>query len=160
MEIAPQDDILQPDRIISCLLGPGDMLLWDSHLVHCSYPGKEESMSVEASNGGLIRAATLVSMIPSARATPRVWEQRKQAVHQCWTLTHWSNKVVPLGEEHEEEVILEARRVEIIRNWQAKKGTEVLLDFGDLTMEQQQLVVVSGSLESLKEQHSIYSKAV
>ncbi len=44
LEVDPTDtQILQPQNVISCLLRPGDVLLWDSRTVHCSNPGIEES---------------------------------------------------------------------------------------------------------------------
>jgi hypothetical protein len=75
MEI-PHDDnkIFQDEKnILTCQLGPGDMLLWDSRTVHCSYPGHSnveadsdlvDYNDLRAAANGLIRAATLVSMMP------------------------------------------------------------------------------------------------
>ena len=112
MEVDPNDELLRDQsKVISCMLGAGDMLLWDSRTVHCSCP----STSIDTvSQGGIIRAATLVSMMP-AKGTPKdVLEARRLAVEERRTLTHWVDKVAPLGEEHLEHVQREQARVATI----------------------------------------------
>mmetsp|Transcript_35861 Transcript_35861/g.107057 ORF Transcript_35861/g.107057 Transcript_35861/m.107057 type:complete len:170 (+) Transcript_35861:2210-2719(+) len=163
-----------------CLLSPGDLLLWDSRTVHCSYPGRcgddndddnDEASSANDddavgaqqsefdSSQGLIRAASLVSMMPSSRATgPAILARRKEAVDRCRTLTHWANEVAPLGEEREEEAAKEGMRVDFIKRWQwqqrrqssssggdgdgdgERRRRKVLLSFSDLNREQRRLV--------------------
>merc|ERR1712232_348346 len=77
LEIDPNDDrILQPHRILTLLLKAGDLLLWNSRTVHCSYPGRKEKQRQEEtteptppaphhSRRGLVRTVALVSMMPS-----------------------------------------------------------------------------------------------
>lgn len=155
MEI-PHDDVAMfsdSTKILTCLLGPGDMLLWDSRTVHCSYPGDvvhgEDpqanicSLSTSAdllqnTGRGLIRAASLVSMTPSSRATSEVLDRRRQAVNRSRTLTHWADQAALLGEERGDKVVLEANRVQRIKTL---KGAKVLLDFDDLTPDQKRLVL-------------------
>ena len=144
LEVDPTDTvILKPKHVISCLLRPGDVLLWDSRTVHCSNPGIIESEMPEfcQESCGLIRAGVLVSMVPADRVSPRVMQQRIEAVHQSQTLTHWVDKVAPLGEERSDQVALEASRVKGMRAWQTQTdGKLVLLGYSDLTLEQQCLV--------------------
>jgi hypothetical protein len=148
MEIDPNDEIiLDPKNIISLLLQAGDLLLWDSRVAHCSYPGigsclDDDTTRAGADAGnGLIRAATTVSMMPTERASESVLWERKEAVHSSRTLTHWANKVAPLGQERPEHVALESACVESMKRWQQSQTSKVLLDFPDLTLEQKSLVV-------------------
>jgi hypothetical protein len=155
MEIDPNDSLLlQPQSNVTCLLGPGDMILWDSRTIHCSNP-KENTISsstdreggvkipaIEKSAHGLIRAAAAVSMMPTNRATSSVLEQRRLAVNQKRTLTHWVNKVAPLGQENTEQIAMEASRVKFLLDYQRATNAKVLLEYyEDLTVEQQALVV-------------------
>lgn len=143
LEVDPTDtQILQPQNVISCLLRPGDVLLWDSRTVHCSNPGIEESEIPKfcKESCGLIRAGVMVSMLPANRISPRVLQQRIEAAHQSRTLTHWVDKVAPLGEEHPDQVAMEVSRVNGMRAWQKQTGKPVLLGYSDLTLEQQGLV--------------------
>jgi hypothetical protein len=152
MEVPHDDDKVFQDRgkILSCQLRAGDMLLWDSRTVHCSYPGRQDEAesdtraNTDSDDGltttanGIIRAATLVSMMPRERASYVTIQQRQQAVNSGRTLTHWANHVAPLGEEREEEVAMEATCINSMKNL---RGPKVLLDFGDLNDEQKRMVV-------------------
>jgi hypothetical protein len=82
----------------------------------------------------------MVSMLPANRISPRVLQQRIEAAHQSRTLTHWVDKVAPLGEEHPDQVAMEVSRVNGMRAWQKQTGKPVLLGYSDLTLEQQGLV--------------------
>jgi len=140
MEIDPNDETaLDPAKLISVQLKPGDLLLWDSRTVHCSYPAKADSP--EPDTPGLIRAATTVCFLPTARATKQVLLDRKQAVQASRTLTHWANKVAPLGEERPVEVALESTCVQFMKKWQTTRSHKVLLEYSDLTRDQRRLVV-------------------
>jgi len=149
LEVDPDDDVvLQPQHLLSCLLRAGDMLLWDSRTAHCSYPGKldEELPEFCKDARSLIRAGAMVSMMPKEQVSSSVLRQRIEAVVQSRTLTHWVNKVAPLGEERPEEVAMEASCVESMRAWQEQQGTPVLLGYKDLTPEQQYLVAGSSAV--------------
>ena len=145
MEVDKDDNaILDPSKIVSCLLQPGDMMLWDSRTVHCSYPAKEiaDSPATGTKNMGLIRAATAVAMMPAEGIPDDIIQARKDAVEQSRTLTHWANKVAPLGEEHPEHVLQEKACVDFMKTQHGKEGaSKVLLGFDDLTESQQRLVV-------------------
>jgi hypothetical protein len=154
VEIPYDDDAMFSDstNILTCLLGPGDMLLWDSRTVHCSYPGDVHAEDPRANvcprstnadllhnaDRGLIRAASLVSMTPSSRATSEVLDRRRQAVNRSRTLTHWADQAALLGEERGGQVALEASRVQRIKSL---TGAKVLLGFDDLTPDQKRLVL-------------------
>ena len=143
LEVDPNDEVvLQPQHVISCLLRPGDLLLWDSRTVHCSYPGNPnvELPKMWPEAHGLIRAGVLVSMIPPDQVSTSVLNQRVEAVRQGQTLTHWANKAAPLGEERSEEVAKEKSCVTSMRAWQSQQGKQVLLSYNELTIEQQRLV--------------------
>jgi hypothetical protein len=155
LEIDPTDDILlQKESVIMCLLGAGDMIVWDSRLVHCSYPGKkrkpsttttaycaeennkeeeeEEDFSTQEEEErnklqrqGLTRAAGLVNMIPRVNCPIDIHTQRVQAIQNARTLTHWVDKASPLGEERSKEVELEQQRVQCMRShWLDEKEEE------------------------------------
>jgi hypothetical protein len=154
MEIDPNDSLLlQPQSNVTCLLGPGDMILWDSRTIHCSNPKQNTTSSTDQEGGanipameksahGLIRAAAAVSMMPTNRATSSVLEQRRLAVNQKRTLTHWANKVAPLGQENTEQIAMEASRVKFLLDYQRATNAKVLLEYyEDLTIEQKALVV-------------------
>ena len=143
LEVDPNDAVvLQPQHLLSCLLNPGDVLLWDSRVVHCSYPGKEGAQLPELwkEAHGIIRAGVMVSMMPAEQVTPEVFRQRIEAVHQRRTLTHWADKVAPLGEERPDQVSMEASCIENMIAWQDHHGTKVLLGYEDLSPEQKHLV--------------------
>lgn len=149
LEIDPYDkEILDPGKIFSCMLGPGDVLIWDSRLVHCSYPASvqgskmaEDDVLSMHERYGFIRTAGLVNMIPRSKVCDQTRSQRKEAINSCRTLTHWVDKVAPLGEERSEEAKKEKTCIEFMKEWQARSNRrKVLLSFEDLTEEQRQLV--------------------
>ena len=154
LEIDPYDkELLDPSMVISCMLGPGDVLVWDSRLVHCSYPATKnvEGSNNERNNGnllpsfseqhGFIRCAGLINMMPRSKVSNETRHLRMEAIKSCRTLTHWVNKVAPLGAEKSEEVQKERSRVEFMKKKQGKSiPTKVLYDFMDLNKEQQRLV--------------------
>ena len=149
LEVDPNDTVvLQPQHVISCLLEQGDVLLWDSRTVHCSYPGKSGANLPEFCEDAysLIRAGVMVSMMPADNVSPTVLRQRAEAVHQSRTLTHWVDKVAPLGEERPDQVAMEASCAASMRAWQEQQGKKVLLGYNDLTTEQQFLVSRSSSV--------------
>ena len=217
LEIDPNDKVLlQPEKVVMCLLQPGDLLLWDSRLVHCSYPPLKDNDN-NAHNGdeiscrkddaglsSLLRAATTITMMPTQlvlstlmnaatvtnkRTSPppqqqqddvttkeatiqpdnfdnhndldealtaaaattvalfrQLQEQRVQAVNSYRTLTHWVNKVKPLGEERPEQVALEEKRISAMmmmmrHNNNHNDGDPVLLNFDELNESQKRLVI-------------------
>eukprot|EP00978_Attheya_sp_CCMP212_P038808 scaffold196190_cov55-Attheya_sp.AAC.1 len=158
LEIDPNDKkLLRSDAIISILLGPGDILLWDSRVVHCSSPGnthqplddchakrnilEKADQTLRTASHGLIRAASLISMMPQSRVDDEcVLRSRMDAVQCGRTLTHWVNKGAPLGEERPDEVEKETSRVQRMRERQNHTGVPVLFSKEHLTDKQIQMV--------------------
>jgi Phytanoyl-CoA dioxygenase (PhyH) len=146
LEIDPNDGVLlDPRRIVTLLLNAGDVLLWDSRVAHCSYPPIASSSvaSQQTTNHGFLRAATLVTMVPCNVVSEQVKRERRNAVDNNRTLSHWVDKAAPLGEERTEHVALEKACVEFIRDGQLcnDRKTKVLLGWDDLSDDQKSLVV-------------------
>ena len=140
MEIDPNDRAaINPEGVISLMMKPGDFLLWDSRTVHCSHPPSTTSFHLDPPQ--LVRAATLVAMMPTKCASPDVLQKRKEAVQQHRTLSHWANQVAPLGAECDEQVQMETKRVHFIREWQSSENKVILCDWDDLNPYQQSLVI-------------------
>lgn len=167
LEIYADDKVaVCEDDAICCQLEPGDMLLWDSRLVHCSYPGnyiddnnfcnsaehiaidkneeKKENRnltSLLSKANGLIRAASLVSMRAmrtddDSRLSPEVASSRKNASIHCQSLTHWIDKASILAGERMDEVAKEKSRTD----WMKKYKPGVLLAYGDLDETRRRLI--------------------
>ncbi|CAF4315567.1 unnamed protein product, partial [Rotaria magnacalcarata] len=87
-------------KLVHCRAG--DLILWDSRLVHCNSPATaiEERRPNEPVD--LLRIAVYVSMGPTAfvhsQTLDEFREKRKQMVENNYTTTHWSTElVVSLG---------------------------------------------------------------
>ena len=81
-------------------------------------------------------------MMPAKDINQDVLQARKDAVEQSRTLTHWANKVAPLGEEHPGHVSQENACVDFMKCRQKEDGNpRVLLEFGDLSESQQKLLL-------------------
>ena len=78
-------DPLQGQEVLVPLM-PGDLLLWDSRLVHCGTvgPGMDDLIS-----STLARASMCVSMGPRDKASREVLTKRKNAVTEGWAFSHW-----------------------------------------------------------------------
>lgn len=70
----------------------GDMMLWDSRTVHCSSPGLEPAAASDPAKPGLIRAASLVCMMPKSRAPADVIAKRRAAVEDVTSTTNWCDR--------------------------------------------------------------------
>lgn len=75
-----------------CHLEPGDLLIWDSRTAHCS------SSSIDApapdAPADLMRAVSLVCMMPRALTPANVLDSRKAAVPQLQSSTNWTDRWV------------------------------------------------------------------
>ena len=78
-------DPLQGEEVLVPLM-PGDLLLWDSRLVHS---GKVGPGIDEVNHTTLARASMCVTMGPRDRASNEVLTRRKNAVTEGWTFSHW-----------------------------------------------------------------------
>lgn len=84
----PNDDPLLADSPpVMCHMEAGDLLLWDSRTIHCSSPGLTEP----ANDTDLLRAASLICMMPRAKSNAEVIAQRKSAVANMTSTTNWSD---------------------------------------------------------------------
>lgn len=84
----PNDDPkLSSKPAVMCHMEPGDMLLWDSRTIHCSNSGTK--LSDDTNN--LIRAASLICMMPKYLSDESVLEKRREAVDKLISTTNWTN---------------------------------------------------------------------
>ena len=91
----PADDPrLQNTPPIMCHLEAGDLMLWDSRTVHCSSPGIEPAAADQSVQPSLIRAASLVCMMPKSSAPEDVLAQRRAAVATRTSTTNWSDRFI------------------------------------------------------------------
>ncbi|CAJ1942452.1 unnamed protein product [Cylindrotheca closterium] len=148
MEIDPNDEIiLQNEAIVTCLLKPGDMIIWDSRTVHCSNRGYGDinrsgtnQNRLEEAAHGLIRAATAVSMMPTDSVSSTILNRRVSAAKESRTMTHWTNQVTPLGQENLEGSRLEERRIKFMKNYERLTGKKALVNFDHLSRQELRLV--------------------
>ena len=85
----PNDDPkLSSQKPIMCHMEVGDMLLWDSRTIHCSNSGTSLSKGTKE----LVRAASLVCMMPKEKSNPEVIKKRREAVKKVISTTNWSDK--------------------------------------------------------------------
>lgn len=91
----PDDDPrLKDTKPIMAQLSAGDLLLWDSRTIHCSAPGTK----VPESSGHLLRAASLVCMMPRSKSNAGVIAKRKEAVEALTSTTNWSDRFINADE--------------------------------------------------------------
>jgi len=89
----PADDPrLEDTPPIMAHMNAGDMMLWDSRTVHCSSPGIEPAAASDPAMPSLIRAASLVCMMPKSRASEEVIAQRRAAIPTRTSTTNWSDR--------------------------------------------------------------------
>ncbi|HEY4941490.1 MAG TPA: phytanoyl-CoA dioxygenase family protein [Rhizomicrobium sp.] len=87
----PSDDpMLAGTPPIMCAMEAGDLLLWDSRTVHCSSPALEPPDDAPQ----LMRAVSLVCMMPRRLTPPDVLEERKRAVAGVISTTNWTDKFI------------------------------------------------------------------
>ena len=90
----PNDDPqLAEYHPIMASMQAGDVLLWDSRTLHCSAPALETPTAND-----LLRAASLVCMMPRAKSNPEVIAARKAAVAKCTSTTNWSDRFINADE--------------------------------------------------------------
>jgi hypothetical protein len=85
----PSDDpMLLGTPPIMCHMEAGDILLWDSRTIHCSSASLE---SPDKAEPALMRAVSLVCMMPRKLTAPEVLEQRRKAVERVISTTNWTD---------------------------------------------------------------------
>ena len=87
--LRPSDPLQGEEALVPLM--PGDLLLWDSRLVHGAKVGSpcsdEEGHNLDPAT--LARASMCVTMGPRDKASTEVLTKRKQSVHKGWHFTHW-----------------------------------------------------------------------
>jgi ectoine hydroxylase-related dioxygenase (phytanoyl-CoA dioxygenase family) len=87
----PSDDpMLAGTPPIMCHMEAGDLLLWDSRTIHCSSTALETPEAKPA----LMRAVSLVCMMPRRLTPPEVLEERKRAVEGVVSTTNWTDRFI------------------------------------------------------------------
>ena len=84
------DENLVQNQPVMCHMEAGDLLLWDSRTIHCSAP----SLTKPSRDDELLRAASLICMMPRSKSNPAVIEQRKAAVKNLTSTTNWSDRFI------------------------------------------------------------------
>jgi len=91
----PADDPqLQTTPPVMCHMEAGDMMLWDSRTVHCSSPGPGPVHATDQTAPNLLRAASLVCMMPRSHSNEDVIAKRRAAVVSRTSTTNWSDRWV------------------------------------------------------------------
>lgn len=94
----PTDDPqLKESPPIMAHMEAGDMMLWDSRTVHCSSPGTGAPVT-DRSAPKLLRAASLVCMMPRAHSNEEVMAMRRAAVANRISTTNWSDRWINADE--------------------------------------------------------------
>lgn len=91
-------------------LEAGDMFLWDSRTIHCSSPGHPAAANSLTPDPELVRAVSLVCMMPRSRSNASVIERRRQAVQSRTSTTNWSDRFI--NADNFPQVLAAADRVE------------------------------------------------
>ena len=95
----PADDPqLRDSPPIMAHMEAGDMMLWDSRTVHCSSPGVGGFPNTDLSSPALLRAASLVCMMPKAHSNAEVIALRRAAIANRTSTTNWSDRWVNADE--------------------------------------------------------------
>jgi hypothetical protein len=88
----PSDDpFLRGTPPVMCHMEAGDMLLWDSRTIHCSSGSLETPSSAKAE---LMRAISLLCMMPRRLTPPEVLEKRRKAVERVISTTNWTDRFI------------------------------------------------------------------
>ncbi|MDA7727004.1 phytanoyl-CoA dioxygenase family protein [Pseudomonadales bacterium] len=84
------DPLLADSNPITCHMEAGDLLLWDSRTIHCSSPPTNTD-AVAPDKNALIRAISLICMMPRSKSNEDVILRRKAAVSKLTSTTNWSD---------------------------------------------------------------------
>ena len=81
--LSPRDPLQGEEVLVP--LAPGDLLLWDSRLVHGARVGDGSDLDPST----LARASMCVTMGPRDKASQEVITKRKESPYKGWHFTHW-----------------------------------------------------------------------
>lgn len=91
------DPVLADNKGILVNAEAGDLILWDSRLVHCNTPALNIPTNLsapKAEDKDIIRLVSYVCMLPRSTCTQEVLESRKKAfIHRVPT-SHWPNMLI------------------------------------------------------------------
>jgi len=76
--------LLMPQQLVTCKAG--DLVLWDSRIVHCNTPALQEPTTPE---NELLRVALYVCLTPKTLASPADLALRLQAYNEGVSCNHW-----------------------------------------------------------------------
>jgi len=99
LRLDPDDPILIEGTPLMLHLEAGDLLLWDSRVVHCNSSGLCDDEQEKRDE--LLRQVVLVCMTPRVKASPDVLAARESAVSSGVTTTHWPHKFQPTEAQSE-----------------------------------------------------------
>lgn len=91
------DPLFNEYKPITCHMEAGDLLLWDSRTIHCSSPPTDEN-ALPPDDSSLVRAISLICMMPREKSNQKVIDQRKAAVDNVISTTNWSDIFVNADE--------------------------------------------------------------
>jgi len=77
-----------PQKLVTC--EAGDLILWDSRLVHANAPAPQEPVGPA---DRLLRAVAYVCMVPQAFASSAIREGRRAAYEHGFVTSHWPQKL-------------------------------------------------------------------
>ncbi|CAF1270903.1 unnamed protein product [Rotaria sp. Silwood1] len=99
IEIPNEHSIITRGKLVHCQAG--DLVLWDSRMVHCNSPATAIEERAKDEPVDLLRIVAYVSMSPTSFVCDQSLEEfrkkRKQMVENNCTLTHWSTELVMTG---------------------------------------------------------------
>ncbi|MFP6806112.1 MAG: phytanoyl-CoA dioxygenase family protein [Pseudomonadales bacterium] len=84
------DPLLADSNPITCHMEAGDLLLWDSRTIHCSSPPTNPDAKAPDADS-LVRAISLICMMPRAKSNAEVISRRKAAIEKGTSTTNWSD---------------------------------------------------------------------
>lgn len=102
--IDENDPIFSTHKVKLICAKAGDLILWDSRLIHCNTPSPKifdpaSNLDIDIEdkdnvNNEIIRLVSYVCMLPRNIATANVIEQRKQAFIRRKPTSHWPDKKI------------------------------------------------------------------
>ncbi|CAF1605803.1 unnamed protein product [Rotaria sp. Silwood1] len=99
IKIPNDHSIITRGKLVHCQAG--DLVLWDSRMVHCNSPAIAIEERAKDEPIDLLRIVAYVSMSPTSfvcdQSLEEFREKRKQMVENNLTLTHWSTEFVVSG---------------------------------------------------------------
>ena len=89
------DEKYKPDALV-VEAKAGDLILWDSRVIHGSQPGPSLLEGGDRA-GGLARCSGLVCMTPRARASQEVLDHRLRGFQSGEGFSHWPHEAASTG---------------------------------------------------------------